>query len=189
MNKIIMMLVFGLMLVTTVHAYNIACFGDSITKAGMTNNSAYCKLVCASIGNCSYTNYGINGLKVYNETFVVDQAKNKKYTHCFMMIGTNDRLWTKPYYGNLTIATNKLKSYCGKTVLLMIPPAQNMTGIGTINYYIRQVANETGLLAVDIPGTFNNTWSTTYFIDSLHPNDAGQKRIANKILSYKFRWI
>ena len=179
---------------TSVMAYNMAFYGDSITKAGVSTNGGYSKLVSSwansNLQTTVYTNYGINGLKVYNLTWVIDSCNSKNYTQIFIMIGTNDRYSNMTTYTkNLDTVVQKAKKCSKKVILLAIPPT-SYGGERTVNSNIYQYALKSNTTYLDIHKAFApyGYYNTSLFADGLHPNNKGQEVIANYIKSCSYKW-
>jgi len=180
--------------VTTIR---VACVGDSITEGTEYPNDLWMML------NASYRveNFGVGGSTVllssgkpYMNQTAFEKAKEYLPNIVVIMLGTNDASPTD--YQHIESFVVDYEKLIGEfqslastpKIWLATPPPifNNASGPNSVNLVqgviprIEKVANESGLLTVDVYNALVN--HPEYFpADGVHPNDEGAKLIANLV--------
>lgn len=176
----------------------VACVGDSITE-----DYVYPELRDLFGSNYSVGNFGVGlasvnlqSQKPYINQTVFTQAKAFSPNIVIIMLGTNDAITsyqelTNNFAENYKTLISAFQNLSTKPALYLVAPPpifdDNLGPNGTILSQeivpqIRQIANETGLVLIDVYSEL--TGSRDYFRqDGVHPNEAGSKIIANLIFN------
>lgn len=192
----------------------IACIGDSITYGYKLSDpvqySYPSRLARKSSDQWRVLNLGVNGATVVNKGDIpyVSQDQYKKLMNAapdvvVIMLGSNDlknNNWSflsdfVPDYTRLVKNVQNLASH-PQIILCSVPPifTNYSNGINSdrqkqINSLVSKVVETTGAEYLDVSGLLLN--KKDYFIDGVHPNNAGANEIAqivfNRISKLQFK--
>jgi hypothetical protein len=164
----------------------VLIFGDSITEGhGLDNNRAtYDDRCCAKVrqalnGNCVICGRGSGDSTDLLLRMDFELAKfTPKYV--VIIIGTNDTdmvIWQT----NIEMAISRIKS-AGASPIICVPPVGGVL-VEQIALYLRN--KDYTVVRMDYATSINNdglTQDTSFFVDSLHPNTAGNSKMFNQLL-------
>jgi acyl-CoA thioesterase-1 len=174
----------------------VACVGDSITE-----QSNYLYYLQTMLGNNSLVgNFGevgatvdLGSVRPYLFQPALQEAKKFEPTTVIIMLGTNDaRSDVYPLIGSFVHdykqLINEFKSLKNEPQIFLVLPPPIFNNTININPQVLaqkvisnvgQVAKDTGLPVIDVYSPM--VGHPEYFIDGVHPNDAGASVIANTI--------
>jgi lysophospholipase L1-like esterase len=190
---------------------HIAAIGDSITqgrfdKDGLsgldsTTSKSFGELVAETAGDDNFGNFGIGGALVSDsvgtyawKSLQTNCGKVTGYDVVFVCGGTND-------YGNNvtgdtfkaaytevveTLMANNAEVICCTPIYRHNRQGANTQGLWLVDYadMIKEVAETKGLKVIDLLKLTSNSNMPRYMPDGLHPNDAGQGRIAERLKGF-----
>lgn len=189
----------------SIYGKNVAVFGDSIVQGRTRKNEADSTNTVLSkpwshiVAECCGTepaNYGIGGAQVYGTDWLslfTNRSAVQDYDVVFVCAGTND-------FGEEVTEANFKSAYrsvlaelkANNTRVIAVTPCSrrsnsaNDIGLYLADYaeFVKTVAEEQSVEVIDLYAlTAKNTVFKNNLPDGLHPNDIGQKIIADAVLS------
>lgn len=192
------------MLSCTKEPVRIACVGDSITFGhGIADrdHDTYPAILDSVMGpGYDVRNFGISGRTLMNsgdEPYMNEQIYKDALAFqpqiVTIMLGTNDSkpqnwIHSENFKSDLKTLIRSFRELPDKPDIWLCLPTPAMGHAWAINDsvifngvipYIKEVAEEEGLNIIDINTPFRN--HREYFPDTIHPNEAGQQKIADVI--------
>lgn len=183
----------------------IACVGDSITFGhGIADRErdTYPAILDSVMGpGYDVRNFGISGRTLMNRgdvPYMSEQIYQEALAFqpqiVTIMLGTNDSkpqnwIYCEDFKSDLRLLANSFRELPTKPDIWLCLPTPAMGHAWAINDsiifnavipYIKEVAEEEGLEIIDTNTPFLN--QRQYFPDTIHPNEAGQQKIASVIL-------
>lgn len=193
------------MLSCTKEPVRIACVGDSITFGhGIADRErdTYPAILDSVMGSkYDVRNFGISGRTLMNRGDV-PYMNEQIYQDALafqpqivtILLGTNDSkpqnwVFSEDFKSDLRLLVNSFRELPTRPDIWLCLPTPAMGHAWAINDsvifngvipYIKEVAKEEGLNIIDLNTPFQN--QRQYFPDTIHPNEAGQEKIAEVIL-------
>ena len=185
------------------HGKTIAVFGDSIVQGrNYENDSTTMQFavkpwshLISEVSNTEPNNFGIGGARVYNnnwKSLYANREKVKGFDVVFVCAGTNDFgsgyaqvTFETAYKDVLTTLMENNTEVVVCTPVVRKDMTTNSIGLTLLNYcnYEKTIADSLGCKIIDLYAhTDTDEFKATLLDDSLHPNEIGQKIIADIIL-------
>ncbi len=159
---------------------SIVAFGDSLVAGyGSTKGNDFVSLLSKGLGE-EIINLGVSGDTTAGGLARIDSALNREPKITILLLGGNDFLRKVPReetFSNLRTIISKLQERGSIVVLLGV--RGGLLSDSADGYY-KDLAEETGSAYVEdiLDGLFGDA---RYMSDSIHPNDAGYLKIAERL--------
>ncbi len=171
---------------------NVTTFGDSITAGyGATPYSIYLQhLINSGTGNAIVVNRGLGGETTVGGVNRIDSVLAGTFPRFILIMeGANDvgsGVSSATTKFNLGIMIDKSRAAGSIPILATITPntkdGQHLNIPSEYNPAIQALAQEKNVRLVDAYAALVNDWNNLTW-DGLHPNDEGQRRLANLFFS------
>jgi acyl-CoA thioesterase I len=159
----------------------IVAFGDSLVAGyGASKGNDFVSLLSRGLGE-EVVNLGVPGDTTAGGLARVDDVVKKEPRLTILLLGGNDFIRKVPRaetFSNLRNIISKLQE-SGSVVMLLGVRGGLLSD--SADGYFQDLADETGSVYIEdvLAGLFGDS---RYMSDSIHPNDAGYKKIAERLL-------
>jgi lysophospholipase L1-like esterase len=159
---------------------SIVAFGDSLVAGyGSTKGNDFVSLLSKGLGE-EIINLGVSGDTTAGGLARIDSALNREPKITILLLGGNDFLRKVPReetFSNLRTIISKLQER--GSIVVLVGVRGGLLSDSADGYY-EDLAEETGSAYVEdvLDGLFGDA---RYMSDSIHPNDAGYLKIAERL--------